>query len=96
MEMRFLRRIENKNKMDKIRNETIRQNLQIDPINEKIMEGQLRWFGHVCRMPNDRLTKRVFETRVPGKNKRGRPRIRWIDSTNTFCNTAENNNDNMQ
>lgn len=77
MEMRFLRRIENKTKKDKIRNDTYRKNLQMEPVTEKITEGQLRWFGHVCRMPRDRITKRVYETRVPGKNKRGRPRKTW-------------------
>ncbi|XP_050506798.1 uncharacterized protein LOC126886644 [Diabrotica virgifera virgifera] len=79
MEMRFLRKIANRKRTDKIRNETIRQNLKLEPINEKIVEGQLRWFGHVCRMSNERLTKRVFETRVQGKNKRGRPRVMWVD-----------------
>lgn len=77
MEMRFLRRIENKTKKDRIRNDTYRHNLQMEPVTEKIGEGQLRWFGHVCRMPRDRITKRVYETRVPGKNKRGRPRKTW-------------------
>ncbi|CAG9826017.1 unnamed protein product [Diabrotica balteata] len=33
----------------------------------------------MCRMSNERLTKRVFETRVQGKNKQGRPRVRWVD-----------------
>ena len=48
MAMRFLRKIENKNRRDKIRNDILfKQNLQIEAINEKIIEGQLRWFKHV-------------------------------------------------
>ncbi|KAF5284297.1 hypothetical protein FQA39_LY04590 [Lamprigera yunnana] len=39
----------------------MRQNLQIKSFNEKIIEGQLIWFGQVCKMPNDRLIRRVFE-----------------------------------
>lgn len=50
-----LLRIVNVSRLNKIRNETIRHNLQIEPIDEKIIEGQQRWFGHVCRMPESRL-----------------------------------------
>ena len=38
--------VSKKNRRDKIRNDVFRQNLQIDPINENIIEGQLRWFGY--------------------------------------------------
>lgn len=79
IEMRFLRKIQGKTRRDRIRNETYRQQLKIKPICDIIMEGQLRWFGHVCRMPEERLTKRVYETKVQGKNKKGRPRRTWND-----------------
>ena len=29
-------------------------------VDEKIDEGVLRWFGHVERMENDRIAKRVY------------------------------------
>lgn len=45
--VRFLRKIENKTKNTKIRN------LQITPINDKITDGQLRWFG----MSNNRVAE---------------------------------------
>ena len=39
----------------------------------------LRWFGHVERMENERLLKRVMNARVNGKGARGRPRLGWMD-----------------
>lgn len=53
--------------IDRFRNQTFRQNLQFEPINDTIAEGQLRWFSHVCRMQQNRLTNRVYETSVRGE-----------------------------
>lgn len=77
--MRFLRRIQGKIKKDRIRNETFRQELNMKPIQDKIVEGQLRWMGHVCRMKDDRLTKRVYETKGRNKNTRERASKTWND-----------------
>ena len=38
----------------------------------RITESQLSWFGHVCRMSNMRLPKRILMEMVPGTNKQGR------------------------
>ena len=45
----------------------------------RIIESQLSWFGHVCRMSNMRLPKRTLMEMVPGTNRQGRPRKRWED-----------------
>ena len=37
----------------------------------------LRWFGHVERMDNERLLKRVVNAEVDGRNARGRRRFGW-------------------
>ena len=39
----------------------------------------LRWFGHVERMDDDRLLKKVVSARVDGRGARGRPRFGWMD-----------------
>ena len=39
----------------------------------------LRWFSHVERMDNERLTKEVMDLKVDGRNVRGRPRFGWMD-----------------
>lgn len=58
MEMKLLRKIEGKARRDKIKNEAYKKQLQIEPIHDKIIEEQLSWFGHVCRMPKERTTRR--------------------------------------
>ena len=39
----------------------------------------LRWFGHVERMEDGRLLKKVVNARVEGRGARGRPRFGWMD-----------------
>jgi hypothetical protein len=40
--------------------------------------NRLKWSGHVMRMDNNRITKRMFNTE--GKRGTGRPQLRWVDS----------------
>ena len=47
---------------------------------QKIDEGVLRWFGHMERMENDRITKRVYVGECAGSQSAGRPRKMWIDT----------------
>jgi hypothetical protein len=56
-EMRYLRIIEGKTKTGKIGNQTLRVWLGIIPLREMIELAQLRWFGHVVRMGNERYAK---------------------------------------
>ena len=39
----------------------------------------LRWFGHVERMEDERMLKKVMNARVNGVGARGRPRLEWMD-----------------
>ena len=49
-------------------------------VDERIDEGVLWWFGHVQKMENDRITKRVKIGECAGGCLGGRPRERWIDT----------------
>ena len=42
----------------------------------------LRWFGHVERMDEYRMTRRVFMANVSGRRVRSRPRLGWMDGMN--------------
>lgn len=58
--MRFLRRIKGKTKRDRIRNAEFRQHLKIKPIDEIIVEAQMRWLGHLYHMGENSLMRRVY------------------------------------
>lgn len=77
MEMRFLRKIEDKTRRDHIRNTTFRENLKTKAVAISVQERQLGWLGHITRMDKDRTVKKVFEARPKGKNRIGRPRKTW-------------------
>ena len=51
-----------------------------DGYRERIGECVLLWFGHVERMENDRITKRVHVGECAGIQSFGRPQKRWIDT----------------
>ena len=70
--MRMLRWMFSYTRIDKIRNEVI---CTIVPIEEKMRENRLRWFGHVRRKPIKTPMKRVDELeQVVNKRGRGRPK----------------------
>ena len=54
-EMRFLRRIEGVTLFNKVRSSEIRKSLNIEPLLLRIERSQLRWFGHVSRMPQESI-----------------------------------------
>ena len=78
-EMRMLRWMCGVTRKDKIRNEHIRGTTKVAQASRKIMERRLKWYGHVMRMEEDHVVKRVMTKAIPGKRKRGRPKTRWKD-----------------
>lgn len=41
--------------------------------------SRLRWIGHLERMKNERVPKKIIESGIGGKRIRGRPKVRWMD-----------------
>ena len=78
-EMRFLRRIEGVTLFNKVRSSEIRKSLNIEPLLLQIERFQLKWFGHVRRMPQERLPKQALLAKANGRKPVGRPRTRRID-----------------
>jgi hypothetical protein len=50
-EMRTLRWICGHTRKDRIRNDDIRDKFGVTPIQEKIVQHRLRWFGHIQQRP---------------------------------------------
>ena len=83
-EMRCLRSILGVRLLDKIRNTEIRQRLNITrTITEEITQRRLKWFGHVARMPQQRLPRQVYPHDFDTLRPRGRPPTRWRDQVQT-------------
>lgn len=58
----------------------VKQIYNDNDIVQEIKSQRLRWAGHVHRLPNDRLTKLIWEEAPTGKRPLGRPRMRWRDN----------------
>ena len=63
-----------------MRNEDICTKIGVAPIEEKMRENRLRWFGHMRRRPTDAPVRRVERIKL-GQVKRaqGRPKKTWME-----------------
>ena len=68
-----------KTRMDKVRNEDIRSLVGVAPIENKMRDNCLRWFGHIGRRPTNAPVRRVEKIDiVQGKKLRGKPKMTWM------------------
>jgi hypothetical protein len=73
----------------------IRYNQELDRLIEgqdlvKFIKAQrLRWLGHVERMPETQMPKRILKGRLDNRRRGGRPRMRWMDSVIADLATME-------
>ena len=56
-----------------------------EEMSKRVDQKVLKWFGHVERMGDERLTKKVNKSEVGGERGVGRPRYRWIDGVKEAC-----------
>jgi len=76
-EMRFLRSVTGYTRLDKIRSEVIRKELEISGIQDVRIEYKENWINHLERMDNTRLPKHALNYKPRGRRDRGRLRERW-------------------
>ena len=63
---------------DRVRNKVIRERVGVAPIEEKLTQHRLRWFGHVQRRPPEAPARSGVLERVDNvKRGRGRPKLTW-------------------
>lgn len=78
VEMDGLRRSLRVSRLQKVRNDIIMEELNLqENIIDRMERRQLQWFGHVQRMSDERWPKKVLNWSPPGRRKRGRPRYMW-------------------
>ena len=79
-EMDYWRRPARISRKDKIRNIIIKQKMNVTrSLLDDIKTKQLKWYGHVQRMEEGRLPKKVIKWSPPGRRKRGRPKATWAE-----------------
>jgi hypothetical protein len=61
---------------DRVRNDDIRDRVRVTPIEEKLIQHRLRWFGHVQRRPPEAPVRSEVLKRADNvKSGRGRPKL---------------------
>ena len=64
---------------DIIMNEYIREWVGVAPIEDKLRENRLRWFGHIQQRLTEAVVKRCDEVTVDGSVRgRDRPSLTWV------------------
>ena len=75
-EMLFLRSGKGYTRLDKIRSEVIRKELEISGIQDVRSKHKQNWINHLHRMDKTRLPKHALIYKPRGRRDRGRPRKR--------------------
>ena len=85
VETSYLRGVCGVTRRDRVRNEEVydRSGVRMG-VDEKMKKRTLEWFGHVERMGEERLAKRIYGGVVRGERQRGRPRLRWTECVGRY------------
>ena len=76
LEMKCLRSLVGVSRMDRVRNEEVRRRAGMErELASRADQRVLRWFGHVERMDEYRMARRMLIAEVSGGRVRGRPRL---------------------
>ena len=80
LEMKCLRSLVGVSQMDRVRKEEVRRRAGIErELASRADQRVLRWFGHVERMDEYRIARKVLMADVSGGRVGGRPRLGWLD-----------------
>ena len=91
-EMKCLRSMTGVSRLDRVRNEVVRAGTGVRrELAARVDMNVLRWFGHVERMDNERLLKKVMNAKVDRRSARERPRFGWMDEVKRALNDRRMN-----
>jgi len=75
-EMRMIRWMCGYTRLDRMRNVVIRERVELTPLEDKLRETRLRWFGHVKRRSVDAPVRRCEVINLSHYRRgRGRPKM---------------------
>ncbi|XP_030747672.1 uncharacterized protein LOC115876121 [Sitophilus oryzae] len=88
--MDAIRRSARTSRLDRVRNEIIRDKMgRQKTIVEEIESAQLKRYGHVRRMDNTRLPQKVLNWLPQKRRKRGRPRTNWMEGVKKVMSSRD-------
>ena len=71
---------------DEISNAELYRMTRTQPLENQVRKYRLRWLGHVRRMDDTRLPKKIlFGETQGGRKGRGRPKKNWLDCVKDDC-----------
>ena len=76
--------------MERIKNEHIKEIMGVKgkpDIIDIIEKKRLQWYGHVKRMPEERIPKLIMDCIPRERRKRGRPRKTWMEGVQAAMTT---------
>jgi len=76
-EMCFVRSVKGYTRLDKIRSEVVRKELEISGIQDVKSKYKQTWVNYLERTDNTRLPKHALDYKPRGRRDRGRSRERW-------------------
>jgi hypothetical protein len=78
-QMKFLRHLLGITRLDKEKNQCIRQKTGAQNIVKELKQYQKKWLQNVQRMETKRLPNQALKYKSKGRRNTGRPRKRWRD-----------------
>ncbi|PSN36658.1 hypothetical protein C0J52_24932 [Blattella germanica] len=51
---------------------------------KRIEDDHRRWYGHVNRMIQDRIPRKIMQAKPKGKRSMGRPRMTWMNTAEGY------------
>jgi hypothetical protein len=92
--MLMLRWICGNTRRDRVWNDDIRERLRVAPVEEKLVQHCLKWFGHIQRRPAEaQVRSGVIRQSSNEKRGRGRPNLTWEEFVKSdlkdWCITKE-------
>ena len=88
--MDVLRSSARKSRMERIKNESIKETMGVNgkpDIIDILEKKRLQWYGQIKRMPEERLPKLIMGWIPQERRKRGRPRKSWMEGVQTAMTT---------
>ena len=58
---------------DMVESTVIGSRVGVDNLEEHLRQNRLRWFGHIVRRDEEVEIEKVFELKIEGRRKRGKP-----------------------